>query len=253
MSSIDDDAADRERKRALGKAIALDENKIASIDRLLLDRHGTDLVKLAVRSIQYGFTKNEPPKVAVNTFAKELRVKRATFVTLERNGHLRGCIGSITAVRPLVLDVVENAFRAAFRDPRFSPLSPEERKGLGISLSVLTPMNQIAFKSQAELLSQVKPGYHGLLIQDGEKRSVFLPQVWEQLPAPEDFLSRLKVKAGFSPDYWSKDLQAWTFAVQKVPPLGIRRQMARRKAESTLGTLVTEENSDPLGSDEESG
>ena len=164
------------------RSVVMNEDQIANIDKSLLERYGTDLVKLAVRSIQYGFTKDEPPKVAVDTFARDLRVKRATFVTLERNGQLRGCIGSIVATRPLVQDIVENAFRAAFRDPRFPRLSPEERKGLGISLSVLTPMHEIKFQDQSDLLDQIRPAYHGLLIQDGEKRAVFLPQVWEQLP-----------------------------------------------------------------------
>jgi len=199
-----------------------DEKRIAEIDRQLLETHGTNLVKLAVRSIQYGFKKDTPPKVVIDTFATPLRAKRATFVTLERNGQLRGCIGSLVASRPLVLDVVENAFRAAFRDPRFPRLKPEEGKGLGLSLSVLTPMSERQFSSEEDLLAQVQPGHHGLLIQDRDKRAVFLPQVWDQLPAPEDFMARLKMKAGFSAGYWSPEMRAWTFTVQKVPPLGVR-------------------------------
>ncbi len=206
---------------------ALDEDRPADFDRLVLERHGTDLMKLAVRSIQYGFKKDVPPKVAIDTFARELRVKRATFVTLERSGQLRGCIGSIAASRPLVLDIVENAFRAAFRDPRFPRLKPEEGKGLGISLSVLTPMREMTVSDEADLLQKLQPGFHGVLIQEGEKRAVFLPQVWDQLPAPGDFMARLKMKAGFSAGYWSPEMKVWTFTVQKIPPLGIRPKTAK--------------------------
>ena len=226
MAETDPKGADA-RQSTDGMGDAPDEDRIAEFDRLLLDKHGTDLMKLAVRSIQYGFKRDAAPKVAVDTFAKELRAKRATFVTLERNGQLRGCIGSIVASRPLVLDVVENAFRAAFRDPRFPRLKPAEGKGLGLSLSVLTPMREMTFSTEDDLLEKLKPGYHGLLIQDREKRAVFLPQVWDQLPAPEDFMARLKMKAGFSAGYWSPEMKAWTFTVQKVPPLGIRPKTAK--------------------------
>ena len=241
MPDIKDDSTGPEPNNDWAMKVAHNEQRVASIDKLLLDRHGTDLMKLAVRSIQYGFTKDKPPAVAVDTFAKELRIKRATFVTLERNGHLRGCIGSIVATRPLVQDIVENAFRAAFRDPRFPSLSPEERNGLGLSISVLTPMHALTFGDQDDLLRQLRPGHHGLLIQDGEKRAVFLPQVWEQLPDPNDFLSRLKMKAGFSEGYWSRDFKAWAFTVQKIPPLGIRRELKRRKRGPVLSSPVNED------------
>lgn len=188
-------------------------------DQAVLDRHGKELLQLMAQAIRYGFNSATPPNVAVGSFAEDLQQDRATFVTLERHGKLRGCIGSITATRPLVLDLVENAFRAAFRDPRFPKLSPNEVADLTLSLSVLTPMSQMRFEDEADLLAQLRPGEDGLMIQDGECRSVFLPQVWEQLPDRHDFLARLKVKAGMTSTHWSSGFRAWRFTVRKLAPV----------------------------------
>jgi len=201
--------------------------QISRIDRMVLERHGEDLIKLIVRSLEYGLAKNAPPKVAVSTFAKELQVKRATFVTLEKKGVLRGCIGTIIAYRSLVEDIVENAFAAAFRDPRFPPLQADEREDLSFSLSVLSPLSQMSFDNEEHFLEQLRPLIDGVLIQDGKNRSVFLPQVWEQLPERTDFLNRLRLKAGMAPDHWSDTFLAWRFTVQKVPPLGMKKHLAK--------------------------
>ena len=195
------------------------EDDLGEADQAVLERHGRELLHLMARTIRFGFDSDAPPKVAVGSFATELQRERATFVTLERNGQLRGCIGSITANRPLVLDVVENAFRAAFRDPRFPKLTPDEVSDLTLSLSVLSPMAPMRFEDEEGLLAQLRPGEDGLMIQDGDKRSVFLPQVWEQLPDREDFLMRLKTKAGMSPSHWSSGFRAWRFTVRKLPPV----------------------------------
>lgn len=196
--------------------------EVSQLDAAVLERYGADLIKLVVRTIEYGLARDSAPHVAVDTFARELRVQRATFVTLERDDRLRGCIGSVIATRSLVEDVVENAFRAAFRDPRFPPLSHEERKGLGVSLSVLSPMARMAFQDEDELRDALRPGTDGLLIEDRGRRAVFLPQVWDQLPEPADFLAHLKEKAGMAPGRGSDEFRAWRFVVQKVPPLGLR-------------------------------
>lgn len=206
-----------------GRRIKPTLEQISRIDRMVLERHGEDLIKLIVRSLEYGLVKDSPPKVAVNTFAKELQVKRATFVTLEKNRVLRGCIGTIIAYRSLVEDIVENAFAAAFRDPRFPPLQADERQDLSFSLSVLSPMSQMSFDNEDHFLEQLRPLIDGVLIQDGKNRSVFLPQVWDQIPEKADFLNRLRLKAGLAPDHWSDTFQAWRFTVQKVPPLGMKK------------------------------
>ena len=188
-------------------------------DQRLLDRHGRELLNLMARTIRHGFTSNTLPDVSLGSFAESLRQERATFVTLELNGQLRGCIGSIVANRPLVLDIVENAFRAAFRDPRFPKLTPREVEGLTLSLSVLSPMSPMHFNDEADLLAQLRPGEDGLMIQDSDKRSVFLPQVWEQLPHRRDFLNHLKAKAGMVSGHWSSGFKAWRFTVRKLPPV----------------------------------
>lgn len=185
----------------------------------LLNRHGADLLRLMTRSIRHGFDNDAPPKVDIDSFAEDLRQERATFVTLERHGRLRGCIGNVVPNRSLVLDIVENAFRAAFHDPRFPKLTPEETEGLTLSLSVLSPMTAMHFADEADLLAQLRPDVDGLMIQDGGQRSVFLPQVWEQLPNRRDFLTRLKMKAGMAPSHWSSSFRAWRFTVCKVPPV----------------------------------
>ncbi|RVU33801.1 AmmeMemoRadiSam system protein B [Hwanghaeella grinnelliae] len=202
-----------------GAAIETGTADPGEADQKLLDRHGRELMHLMANTIRYGFGNNAPPEVAVGSFNEALRQERATFVTLESNGQLRGCIGSIVANRPLVLDVVENTFRAAFRDPRFPRLTPGEIHGLKLSLSILSPMMPMQFDAEADLLAQLRPGEDGLMIQDTDKRSVFLPQVWEQLPNRRDFLSHLKAKAGMVSGHWSSGFKAWRFTVRKLPPV----------------------------------
>ena len=144
-------------------------------------------------------------------FAPELQAEGAAFVTLKRTGALRGCIGSPRAWRPLIEDVADNAFRAAFRDPRFPPLSPSERAGLEISLSILGPPEEIAFASEEELIAALRPGEDGVILEEGKRRGLFLPAVWESLPEPAEFLRHLKRKAGLPPDHWSDSLRAFRF------------------------------------------
>ena len=128
-------------------------------------------------------------------------------MTLKKNGQLRGCIGSLEAHRPLIKDVAENAFSAAFRDPRFTPLTPEEYTNIELSISVLTPAEPMQFQSEKDLINQLQPGVDGLVLEEQGKRGTFLPAVWSALPKPTDFLRALKQKAGLPADYWSDTLQ----------------------------------------------
>ena len=130
----------------------------------------------------------------------------ASFVTLNKNHQLRGCIGSLEAHQPLVLDVSSNAYSAAFRDPRFSPLTSEEFPELHIHISVLTPAEAMQFDSEANLLDQLQPNRDGLILSAGPRRGTFLPSVWESLPDARDFLQQLKRKAGLPTDYWGSDI-----------------------------------------------
>jgi len=133
----------------------------------------------------------------------------ASFVTLKRNGQLRGCIGSVYPTKPLILDLIDNAKNAAFQDPRFEPLTPEELSNLDVSVSVLSSIERINFKDERDLLSQIYP--HGVILADRDRRAVYLPVVWEQLPERDVFLNSLKEKAGLPPNYFSRTLEAYKF------------------------------------------
>ena len=133
----------------------------------------------------------------------------ASFVTLKLNGQLRGCIGSVYPTKPLILDLIDNARNAAFQDPRFEPLSAEELSGLNISISLLSSIERINFKDERDLLSKIYP--HGVILAERDKRAVYLPVVWEQLPEREIFLNSLKEKAGLPANYFSRTIEAYKF------------------------------------------
>jgi len=139
----------------------------------------------------------------------------ATFVTLRLDGELRGCIGTLEAEHPLRHDVVRNARNAALRDPRFEPLSEDELAGLSIEVSLLSTPEPLSFTDEDDLMRQVEPRRHGLVLEYGRHRSTFLPQVWEQLPDARDFLRHLKAKAGLPPDFWSEGIRVSCYAVEK--------------------------------------
>jgi AmmeMemoRadiSam system protein B/AmmeMemoRadiSam system protein A len=139
----------------------------------------------------------------------------ATFVTLTQNGRLRGCIGSLEAHRPLGEDLLENARAAAFRDPRFAPLTAEELPRTRVEVSILTKAAPIDFKDEADLLRQLRPGVDGIILELGRHRATFLPQVWEQLPEARMFMAHLKQKAGLAADFWSNDLRVSRYSVEK--------------------------------------
>lgn len=140
----------------------------------------------------------------------------ACFVTLrQRNDHqLRGCIGTLEAERSLYDGVVYFAKQAAFHDPRFNPLGADELAGVCIEVSVLSELKLLRVDSEQELLGQLRPGIDGLKLESDHHRATFLPQVWEQLPSPNDFVGQLKVKAGLAPDYWSDTLRWSTYQVR---------------------------------------
>jgi AmmeMemoRadiSam system protein A len=174
------------------------------------------LLDLARQSIRHGLDHGAPISVDLSELPPELTVKRATFVTLEKLGRLRGCIGMLEAARPLAEDIAQNAYAAAFRDPRFQPLERGEFDALEIHLSLLTPPEPMSFESETDLLAQLRPGVDGLILEDGRRRATFLPSVWEQLPDSAQFLAHLKRKAGWSQDYWSATLRAWRYRAESV-------------------------------------
>ena len=139
----------------------------------------------------------------------------ATFVTLTQDGDLRGCIGSLEAHRPLAQDVAENAVAAAFRDPRFAPLSEDELDRTRVEVSLLEAPEAIDFKDEADALAQLRPGLDGLILTHGNRCATFLPQVWESLPEPQRFMSQLKLKAGLPAYFWDDDIGLARYGVQK--------------------------------------
>lgn len=172
------------------------------------------LLRLALRSLAEGLAKGRPLAVDPADYDEPLRRQRACFVTLNARGNLRGCIGHLEAVQPLVRDVAENAFAAGFRDPRFPPLRQAELADLELHISVLSPAEPVPFSSEADLLTRIRPGIDGLILQDGFHRGTFLPSVWEQLPEVEQFWRHLKRKAGLPLDHWSPNLRLFRYTTE---------------------------------------
>lgn len=184
--------------------------------RRLLDRYGETLLRTVAASIEHGLRTGQPLQVTPEAYDEELRSPGACFVTLSASGHLRGCVGSAEAYRPLIEDVAENGFASAFRDSRFPELTAEERYSLRISVSVLSRPEPLRFASESELLGQLRPGRDGLIITAEGRRALFLPQVWESIGEPYEFLAHLKVKAGLSRGHGLPDLGAWRFTAESV-------------------------------------
>ena len=139
----------------------------------------------------------------------------ATFITLRRLGDLRGCVGSIQPYRPLLDDVRNNVRAAAFSDTRFPPVRRDEYPELAVEVSLLSPCEPCELGSQEEVLARLRPGVDGIVLEFQGRRSTFLPQVWEQLPDPWDFLAHLKRKAGLPAAFWHPDVRLWRYTVMK--------------------------------------
>jgi AmmeMemoRadiSam system protein A len=175
------------------------------------------LLHVAHEAIEYGLRYHRPQKVSMLDYSPALRIQRATFVTLLDRGVLRGCIGALEAVRELVADVAHHAYAAAFSDPRFRPLARYELDDISIHLSILSPPEDLFFDSEQALLSELRRGIDGLILEDLGHRATFLPSVWEVLPEPRDFLYQLKRKAGLPADHWSATLKARRYWTEAVP------------------------------------
>ena len=136
----------------------------------------------------------------------------ACFVTLEKDGALRGCIGSILPNQPLINDIVQHAKDAAFKDPRFAPLRADEFGNIKVSVSLMSTPSRIQFKNEEDLLNQIVPYQDGIIIKDGNLQSVYLPSVWNEIPNKQEFLTSLKVKAGMQANYFSPTFEAYRFS-----------------------------------------
>jgi len=173
----------------------------------LTDEDKNSLLETARKSIEYGLLHQRALPVDLNEFSEILQIHGASFVTLNLNKQLRGCIGTLEAYQPLITDVSEHAYDAAFKDPRFPPLTKKESVQLEIHISILTPSEEIHFTSEKDLLAQLQPGVDGLILHAEDHKATFLPSVWEQLTTPEDFLNHLKLKAGLGINDWPEGIQ----------------------------------------------
>ncbi len=156
---------------------------------------GANLLALARDSVRHGLEHGRP-LAADRAMAGALAQPGACFVSLHIGKDLRGCIGRTEASRRLVDQLLDNAWAAAFRDPRFPALTRDELGRLSIEVHVLTPMQPLAFGSLADLYARLRPGVDGLQLESETRRGVFLPVMWEQLPEPRDFVGHLLRKAG---------------------------------------------------------
>ncbi len=174
------------------------------------------LLKLARQSIQLVTSRCPLPTLNLAEYSQTLRQDGASFVTLTEYGELRGCIGTLEAYQPLVQDVCEHAAAAALEDYRFQPVRADEVAHLEIEISRLTPPVPLEYERPEDLLRLLRPGIDGVVLRDGIRRSTFLPQVWEKVDRPEEFLSHLCMKMGAPASLWQrKILTVSTYQVEE--------------------------------------
>ena len=161
--------------------------------------HGRRLLQIARASVAEALGLQAQAAAIDEPWLKE---SRATFVTLKQGEELRGCVGALEAQRPLAQDVAENARAAAFQDTRFKPLTRDEFERTDIEVSLLSTPKRLSFEDHADLVARLRPGVDGIILEQGEegRQATFLPQVWEGLPDPQQFIAHLKQKAGIAPD-----------------------------------------------------
>ncbi len=174
------------------------------------------LLTVARDAIRYYLRNRKKITISRSDFSMpELWKDRATFVTLTINGQLRGCIGSIIPIQPLIVDISDNAVNAAFRDPRFYPLTERELPFINIEVSILTVPEALEFSSPKEMLGKIRQGIDGVIIKKGFYQATFLPQVWKELPDKRAFFTHLCLKAGLSSNCFRMEgLKVFTYQVE---------------------------------------
>ncbi len=194
------------------KAIEIEEKNLQNFAR-----HNKEAILQIVEKSLFKAVKNNKiytPKR--NEYNNVLFNKGASFVTLEKNNKLRGCIGSLLPTNAIATDLAKNTFSAAKNDSRFKPINENELKEITFKVSLLTGFEKIEFASYDDLLKQIKPKIDGLLIKDGERQGLFLPSVWEDIHNKKEFLTELKIKAGLSPNYWSDNIEVFRFRTVEI-------------------------------------
>jgi uncharacterized protein len=174
------------------------------------------LLKLARQAMESGVRGESLPRLELAEISPTLRAEGASFVTLTVQGNLRGCIGALVPYQPLAEDVREHAIAAAIEDYRFPPVQVNELKTIAIEVSRLTWAVPLEYSDADDLLAKLRPNVDGVIIKDGYRRATFLPQVWEKIPDPAEFLSDLCLKMGAQPDRWKqKHLDVLTYQVEE--------------------------------------
>ncbi len=184
-------------------------------EKLTIEEQKT-LLHLAREAMERGVKGEELPPLDETLLTPGLREEGSSFITLTEHSQLRGCIGSLEPYQSLAADVCEHAVAAALHDPRFPPVSKEELNGIKIEVSRLTRPVLLEYKDANDLLSRLCPHVDGIILRDGFHRATFLPQVWEKIPDPADFLGNLCYKMGADPDLWRrKHLDVLTYKVEE--------------------------------------
>ena len=185
------------------------------IEKLTLEEQKT-LLRMAREAMEHAVRGEELPPLDPSELSSNLREEGASFVTLTIRGQLRGCIGALEAYQPLADDVREHAVAAALEDPRFPQVREDELSRIQVEVSRLTRPVPLEYKDAQDLLSKIRPHVDGVILKDGFRRATFLPQVWEKIPDPSEFLDNLCYKMGAGRDHWRrKHLDVLVYQVQE--------------------------------------
>jgi pyruvate formate lyase activating enzyme len=210
------DTAVGDKNRCVGYgAFIFEYNDTIKTDPVLAGHMLTVAKTMIVQTAKKG---GEKAELQLKGVPRTLTNQRGVFVTINKNGNLRGCYGSFIPNKPIILDIAEQAYNAGFNDPRFPKITLDELKDCDIGLSILSIPGPFEFSSEADLLAKMRPDIDGLILKDGRNQGLFLPQVWESLKTPEDFLKGLKRKAGLPEDHWSDTLTIQRFTAEKIGP-----------------------------------
>ena len=216
---ISSSIAEEVRQDKTGGSITIKEEKGMEGEmadgQKLNDQEGKYLLEVARKTIERQLFKDKAVAQGNEFYSPKFSEKRGTFVTITINDNLRGCIGHIIPQETLLEGIRENAINAAFKDPRFNPLSKGEWEDIKIEISILTDPAILKYSDADDLLKKIRPNVDGVIIRKGYYQATFLPQVWEQLPDKKEFFTHLCLKAGMNGDEWKNGkLEVYTYQVQ---------------------------------------
>jgi len=210
LKNSGDTAGSKDRVVGYG-AFVINSGELVKKDHAYSLANRQTMLHVARDAIMQRLIGNKDIKINLKLFPAYLLEKKGTFVTLNINGKLRGCIGSLSPQRPLIIDIIHNAQAAAFHDPRFKPLSLIEFQNIEIHISVLTEARNMSISGKQDLLAQLCPGKDGIILKEKGKNATYLPSVWEKIPKPEDFIYELRRKAGLDPEAWDESIQVMRY------------------------------------------